>query len=212
MTVSQQRNTESFDLTGTGGPGYRVTVTSQQLQEVNGYQGHAELDLSATVHLLDDAGQPAGDAVPLFDLVLGDVRMDCAEQSPSPSPSGTPTQTTSASPSGSPSQSPSASPSESASGSPSASPSESPSGSPSQSPSQSPSASGSTSEGPSASPSRTTPAAPGQGGNGTGQPPVGGPGPSLPITGTSLTALVGGALLCIGVAAALLVLARRRRT
>ncbi|WP_345710182.1 hypothetical protein [Actinocatenispora rupis] len=201
VTVSPQRTTDTFDLTGDFGPGtsgVQVSVTSQQLQEVAGLMGHAELDLSATAQLLDEAGQPTGDTVSLFDLVLGDVRMDCSPASPSPSPTTTATMTPSESPSDSPTTS--ASPSASASDSPSSAPSTS------GSPSGSPPPSGT----PSGSPS--VPVPPGTGSAGPGGPAASGPGPALPITGTSLPILFGVALGCIGLAVTLLVAARRRRS
>ncbi|BCJ37501.1 hypothetical protein Athai_50040 [Actinocatenispora thailandica] len=225
IDVTQQLQTETFDLPGDFGPGasgVRLAVTSQQLQEIDGLLGHAELDLSATAQLLDEEGAPTGAADPLFDLVLGDVRMDCSAVSPTPTATGTETISPSVSPSESPSESPSPSPtstgapSESPSAapteSPSVSPSESPSDTPSGNPSGNPSGSASPSAPPSTSASASTPVAPGGGSGAAGGSAGSGGQPSLPITGTSLAALAGTGLAIIGVAVALLVLARRRRT
>ncbi|GIL31502.1 hypothetical protein [Actinocatenispora comari] len=91
---------------------------------------------------------------------------------------------------------------------PSTSPSSSPSGSPSQSPSGGPTS-------PSASPSQSGSAAPSS--SASAQPSLtpagnGGGSGSLPVTGTSLGLIAGGALALLGGGAAVLVLTRRRRT
>lgn len=91
---------------------------------------------------------------------------------------------------------------------PSTSPSSSPSGSPSQSPSDGPTS-------PSASPSQSGSTAPSS--SASAQPSLtpagnGGGSGSLPVTGTSLGLIAGGALALLGGGAALLVLTRRRRT
>lgn len=97
-----------------------------------------------------------------------------------------------------PPSSPSASPSDEPTGQPTGEPSTQPS---SDTPSASPSSSGSPSESASAQPS-LTPAGNG-GGNGSG---------SLPVTGTSLGLIAGGAAALLGGGTALTVLARRRRS
>jgi|GEM_PF-5582899 len=103
------------------------------------------------------------------------------------------TVTAPASESPSPSDSPSGSPSEEPTGTPSESPSEQPG-----SPSTSPSASGTATQSPTAQPSLTVVGAGGSG--------------SLPVTGTPLGLVAGGAAALLAGGTALLVLARKRRT
>ncbi|WP_143831824.1 hypothetical protein [Nocardiopsis sp. CNR-923] len=94
VPVSRAPQTTTLDFAGdygTGTSGVRVLVSTQQIHEAKGSHGHAELDLSATAQPLDESGDPFGQTVPLFDLVLGDVTMDCSSFDPSPAPTPTPT-------------------------------------------------------------------------------------------------------------------------
>ncbi|MEV2276562.1 hypothetical protein AB0I72_13315 [Nocardiopsis sp. NPDC049922] len=109
VPVSQASQTTALDFAGDYGPGtsgVRVLVTTQQIQEAVGSRGHAELDLSATAQTLDESGEPVGSTVTLFDLVLGDVTMDCAPLDPSPSPEPSPDPTPTPEPTPNPSPTP----------------------------------------------------------------------------------------------------------
>jgi len=218
-TIVRQQVSANFSPK-TAKPGDTVTLTVNSTRETGSialYWGHAPLsytghsaDATCTVKpgyvfcheavKSDDFTFTVGDTDAGSAKVSATVTASCvkdvktsatltieAPESPSPSPSDTPTGEPTGEPTGNPTDEPTGNPTDN------------PTGEPTDEPSATPSESSSTE---SASPEPSLTLAGNGGGSGSG---------SLPVTGTSLGLIVGGAVALLGGGTALTIVARRRR-